>query len=46
MLQDLENGNQTEIDALNGEIIRIANDNGLDASYNKEIMEKIISVSN
>ena len=46
MLQDLENGNQTEIDALNGEIIRIANDNGLDAPYNKEIMEKIISVSN
>ena len=41
-----ENGNQTEIDALNGEIIRIANDNGLDAPYNKEIMEKIISVSN
>tara|TARA_B100000586_G_C20077311_1_gene413680 strand:+ start:572 stop:1456 length:885 start_codon:yes stop_codon:yes gene_type:complete len=46
MLQDLENGNQTEIDALNGEIIRIANDNGLDAPYNKEIMEKITSVSN
>ncbi|MED6306355.1 MAG: 2-dehydropantoate 2-reductase [Candidatus Thermoplasmatota archaeon] len=46
MLQDLENGHRTEIDALNGEIIRIADDNRLDASYNKDIMEKIISLSN
>ena len=46
MLQDLENGRQTEIDAINGEIVRIADSNGLDAIYNKEFIEKIKSVSN
>ena len=46
MLQDLENGRQTEIDAINGEIVRIAESNGLDASYNKEFIKKIKSVSN
>ena len=46
MLQDLENGRQTEIDAINGEIARIADSNGLDATYNKEYIEKIKSVSN
>ena len=46
MLQDLENGRQTEIDAINGEIVRIAEINGLDASYNKEFIKKIKSVSN
>ena len=45
MLQDLENGRQTEIDAINGEIVRIADCNGLDAIYNKEFIEKIKSVS-
>ena len=45
MLQDLENGRQTEIDAINGEIVRIAESNGLDAIYNKEFIEKIKSVS-
>ena len=46
MLQDLENGRQTEIDAINGEIVRIADCNGLNAIYNKEFIEKIKSVSN
>ena len=46
MLQDLENGRQTEIDAINGEIARVADSNGLDATYNKEFIEKIKSVSN
>ena len=46
MLQDLENGRQTEIDAINGEIARVADSNGLDATYNKEYIEKIKSVSN
>ena len=46
MLQDLENGRQTEIDAINGEIVRIADSNGLDAIYNKEFIEKIKSISN
>ena len=46
MLQDLENGRQTEIDAINGEIVRIADSNGLDAIHNKEFIEKIKSVSN
>ena len=46
MLQDLENGRQTEIDAINGEIVRIADCNGLDAIYNKEFIEKIKSISN
>nr|AIE92321.1 2-dehydropantoate 2-reductase (panE, apbA) [uncultured marine group II/III euryarchaeote AD1000_21_F10] len=46
MLQDLENRRQTEIDAINGEIARIADSNGLDATYNKEYIEKIKSVSN
>ena len=45
MLQDLENGRQTEIDAINGEIVRIADSNGLDAIYNKEFIEKIKSIS-
>jgi ketopantoate reductase len=46
MLQGLENGRQTEIDAINGEIVRIADCNGLDAIYNKEFIKKIKSVSN
>jgi 2-dehydropantoate 2-reductase len=46
MLQDLENGRQTEIDAINGAIAQIADRNGLDASYNKEFIKKIKSVSN
>ena len=46
MLQDLENGRLTEIDAINGEIARIADSNGLNAIYNKEFIKKIKSVSN
>ena len=45
MLQDLENGNRTEIDAINGEIIRIAKANNLNCKYNQEFFDKIQSIT-
>ena len=45
MLQDLENGNRTEIDAINGEIIRIAKANNLNCRYNQEFFDKIQSIT-
>ena len=45
MLQDLENGNRTEIDAINGEIIRIAKANNLNCKYNLEFFDKIQSIT-
>ena len=45
MLQDLENGNRTEIDSINGEIIRIANTNNLNCKYNQEYLDKIESIT-
>ena len=45
MLQDLENGKKTEIDSINGEIIRIANTNNLNCKYNQEYLDKIESIT-
>jgi 2-dehydropantoate 2-reductase len=45
MLQDLENGNRTEIDAINGEIIRIAKANNLSCKYNQKFFDKIQSIT-
>ena len=41
MLQDIENQQKTEIDAINGEFVRIAETNKLDAKYNKLAITKI-----
>ena len=46
MLQDLENGNRTEIDAINGEIIRMAEANNINCRYNQEYVDKIDSITN
>ena len=40
-LQDLERGKTTEIDYLNGEVVRIAEANGLRAPANKVIVEAV-----
>ena len=45
MLQDLENGKRTEIDAINGEIIRIAKANNIDCKKNKEYLDKIKTIT-
>ena len=45
MLQDLENGKRTEIDAINGEIIRIAEANNIDCKKNKEYFDKIKAIT-
>ena len=41
MLQDIENQQRTEIDAINGEFVRIAMANDLDAKHNKSAIAKI-----
>jgi 2-dehydropantoate 2-reductase len=41
MADDLERGRRTEIDALNGEVVRIAEVNGRDAPVNRRIVELI-----
>ena len=41
MLQDIENQQKTEIDAINGEFVRIAETNKLEAKYNKLAIVKI-----
>jgi len=45
MLQDIENRNRTEIDAINGEIIRIAEANNLNCKKNKEYLNKIKAIT-
>jgi len=45
MLQDLESGNRTEIDSINGEIIKIAKANNLNCKYNQEFFDKIKSIT-
>ena len=45
MLQDLESGNRTEINAINGEIIKIAKANNLNCKYNQEFFDKIESIT-
>jgi len=45
MLQDIENKQMTEIDAINGEIIRIADREGIPVPYNKKITTKIKNLS-
>ena len=45
MLQDIENGKRTEIDSINGEIIRIAKANNLNCEKNEEYLNKIKAIS-
>ncbi len=45
MLQDIENNQMTEIDAINGEIVRIANREGIPVPYNKKITTEIKKLS-
>ena len=45
MLQDIENKQMTEIDAINGEIVRIADREGISAPYNKKITTEIKKLS-
>jgi 2-dehydropantoate 2-reductase len=45
MLQDIENQQKTEIDAINGEFVRIAIANNLDAKYNKLAIAQIKKIN-
>ena len=45
MLQDLENCQKTEIDAINGEIIRIAKKLSIIPTYNKQVVSEIERLS-
>jgi len=45
MLQDLERGRRTEIDAINGEIIREGERDGLDLPRNRAVVEEITARS-
>ena len=45
MLQDIENNQMTEIDAINGEIVRIADREGIPVPYNKKITTEIKKLS-
>ena len=45
MLQDIENNQMTEIEAINGEIIRIADRKGIPVPYNKKIITEIKNLS-
>jgi len=46
MLQDIENNQHTEIDAINGEFVRIASANNLDSSYNALAITKVKDITN
>ena len=46
MLQDVENQQETEIEAINGEFVRIALDNNLDATYNSLAVSKVKQITN
>ena len=46
MLQDIENNQHTEIDAINGEFVRIALANNLDSRYNALAITKVKDITN
>jgi 2-dehydropantoate 2-reductase len=46
MLQDLRNGKKCEIDNINGETVRIAEKVGMDAPFNRKIVEVINKLQN
>jgi 2-dehydropantoate 2-reductase len=46
MLQDIENNTKTEMSTLNGEIVRIAEDKGIEVPTNKKLVELINKISN
>ena len=46
MLQDVENKQETEIEAINGEFVRIASDNNLDATHNSLAVSKVKQITN
>ena len=45
MLQDVENQQETEIEAINGEFIRIASNNNIDATYNSLAVSKVKQIT-
>ena len=45
MLQDLENNQETEINAINGELIRIARKLSVKCNYNKQVVSEISKIS-
>ena len=45
MLQDLENNQQTEIDAINGELIRIGKKLSINTIYNQQVFSDIKNLS-
>jgi ketopantoate reductase len=45
MLQDLENNKQTEIDAINGELIRIAKELSINPIHNQQVFSEIEQLS-
>ena len=45
MLQDLENNRETEIDAINGELVRIARKLSVKCNYNKQVVSEISKIS-
>ncbi len=45
MLQDLENNQQTEIDSINGELIRIGEKLSINPIYNQQVFSEIKKLS-
>ena len=45
MLQDLENNQKTEINAINGELVRIARKLSVKCNYNKQVVSEISKIS-
>ena len=45
MLQDLENNRETEIDAITGELVRIARKLSAKCNYNKQVVSEISKIS-
>ena len=46
MLQDIENLQETEIDAINGEFVRIASTHNLDSRHNALAITKVKEITN
>ena len=45
MLQDIENKQETEICAINGELIKIAKKLSIDSTYNQQVFSDIENLS-
>ena len=46
MLQDIKNKKQTEIEAINGEIVKLGKTNNIKVPLNQKFLEKIKLISN